>query len=127
MWPSGQSASSASPRIFTSAHPRESPALPSKPGYEPSLPFSVHLPLDFSFLGSVFILKTLILQEDFLPGVVAKGAGYTNMQIAAKQSGQKKAFVAIFSFFCKSAKKLRKNCNKREWLWPLCIKSRCLR
>jgi hypothetical protein len=45
--------------------------------------------LGFPFLGSVFILKKLIFQEDFLHGLAAKGAGYTDMQMAAKHPGQK--------------------------------------
>jgi len=36
----------------------------------------------------------------------------------------KKAFVTIFRFFWKSAKKLQKNCNKKGWLWTLYYKEK---
>jgi hypothetical protein len=66
------------------------------PGYEAFSLFSIRLPLGFSFLGSVFILKTLIFQEDFcrawLPKVPA-------MQMAAKQPGQKGYSLHFLRFF----------------------------
>jgi hypothetical protein len=73
---------------------------------------------------AVFYPKKGPASSDFWSSLVAKGASYTDMQMAAKQPGQKGHSLQFFSFFWKSAKKLRKNCNKKEWLWTLCYKGR---